>query len=547
MIDGMLPIDSEVVNDSALVIDANPSSRSVALQNLRSFGFKNVRQCSRALEARNILEHKRFNLVICDAHFDTEEASGIDLLEELRREQMLPYSTVFVMVASEATYADVSEAAESALDGFIIKPYSANALSERITEARQRKRYLRDIFELMERRDFEGAADLCVQRFAAKEMYWLYAARIGAELLMKLQRPKEAQVLFEAVAAAKALPWAKLGVARAQLATGDIAQARRSVEMLLDEQPGNADAHDILGHIQIEQGQVEQATASFERTSQLTPDCILRLQHTGTLNFYAGDAQRALDCLQRATVIGKKSRLLDFLSYLLVGFIHFDRSDTPELEKVRDNLAKCAANHPMSARLRRFRDIAGVLYSMRQGQTSRALNDIREMSGEVMQPSFDMESAINLVSLLYRAHARGGLALADYESMVRTIARRFVTTRASTELLLGAAGRRPNVADLLKQAQGELSKISQRAVDLSLDGKAEQGIEILLNFGSVTFNAKAIELAGQLLNRYRRNMESGDRLADEFGVLNRRYCSPVTHIAGVRRSGRSAGGLVLRT
>ena len=42
--------------------------------------------------------------------------TGQDLLDELRREQLLPFSTVFVMVTGEATYAKVTEAAESALD-----------------------------------------------------------------------------------------------------------------------------------------------------------------------------------------------------------------------------------------------------------------------------------------------------------------------------------------------------------------------------------------------------------------------------------------------
>jgi hypothetical protein len=52
-------------------------------------------------------------------HLRPEAASGLQLLEELRRENMLPYSTVFAMPASEVIYAQEAAAAEPALDGSI--------------------------------------------------------------------------------------------------------------------------------------------------------------------------------------------------------------------------------------------------------------------------------------------------------------------------------------------------------------------------------------------------------------------------------------------
>jgi len=33
----------------------------------------------------------------------------------------------------------------------------------------------------------------------------------------------------------------------------------------------------------------------------------------------------------------------------------------------------------------------------------------------------------------------------------------------------------------------------------------------------------------------------------EAQALQIRYCQPITHIAGIRRTGRSPGGLILRT
>ena len=235
----MQQLDRDVNKAHALIIDGNPTSRSVLFQHLRDFGFGTIKTAGRLIDARDQLERRRFDVVICDYHFENSNESGQDLLEELRREHMLPYSTVFVMVTGEATYQKVAEAAEAALDSYLIKPFSANTLFERLKEARQRKRVLKDIFDSMDAKQYELAAQLCLNRFEQRQLYWLYAARIGAEILMMLKRNDEAKVLFDAVIEAKAVPWARLGVARVQLAQGEVAAARRTLESLLGDLPGD--------------------------------------------------------------------------------------------------------------------------------------------------------------------------------------------------------------------------------------------------------------------------------------------------------------------
>lgn len=546
MFEGSISLDDEVVHDSALVIDSNATSRGVAVQNLRSFGFGNVRQASRMVDGRNMLEFKPFNLVVCDLHFDNESTSGISLLEELRRENLMPYSTVFVLIASEATYNQVAEAAESALDGYILKPYSANSLGDRVKEARQRKRVLRNIFEALEQRDFELAAQLSLERFESRGLYWLYAARIGAELLLRQKRNEEATRLFEAVVAAKTVPWARLGIARAHFAEGDIGKARRQVEELLAEDPSNADAYDVLGSVQMEMGELAQARSTFETATQLTPDCILRLQHTGTLSFYSADHARAADLLQRAWSIGKRSRLFDFLSMLLLAFIRYETGQLSALELAKENLQKALEAHPQSVRLRRFLKITEVLWDAANGRQQPAFRQVREICSDAMRPAFDLEAAMNVLAMSSRM-VPVGFPIDEFENIVRRIGRRFSVSRAANQVLLSAALRRPDVDGWLAECLAETSRVAQNGVDLALKDSPKRAIEMLLQNGDVTYNSRIIELAGQLLKRHRDKIEDAHRLVDMQGVLARRFCIPSTHIAGIRRSGRSSGGLLLRT
>jgi DNA-binding response OmpR family regulator len=138
---------------SALVVDDNQRP-APSWWGSAHFGVK-VMQAARAVDARRQLEFRSFDFVLCELHFADEASSGQDLLDDLRRNQLLPFSTIFIMITGEATYARVAEAAESALDGYLLKPHKAVHLGERLRQARIRKVSLQGIFSAIEAEDFE--------------------------------------------------------------------------------------------------------------------------------------------------------------------------------------------------------------------------------------------------------------------------------------------------------------------------------------------------------------------------------------------------------
>ncbi|MCK6415457.1 MAG: hypothetical protein L6Q63_07880, partial [Giesbergeria sp.] len=81
----------------ALVVDGNVTSRSLLSAQLRDYGVTKVVQCSRVQDARIRLEHTVFDYVLCDQYFHDTQSTGQTLLDDLRRAQLLPFSTVFFM------------------------------------------------------------------------------------------------------------------------------------------------------------------------------------------------------------------------------------------------------------------------------------------------------------------------------------------------------------------------------------------------------------------------------------------------------------------
>ena len=539
--------DPEIVNCRALVIDANPTARSIQAAQLRDLGVGTIVQCGRVQDARRQLEAREFDIVLCEQDFHGGNYSGQDLLNDLRRAQLLPFSTVFVMVTSEASYAAVAEAAESALDSYLLKPHTAHALAERIQQARQRKKILKDIFIAVEESQFELAAALCVRRFEVKGAYWLYAARIGAELLLRLGKHDQARVLYEAVIATQAMPWARLGVARAQIEAGSGPAGKRTLESLISDQPGFADAYDVMGRVQVDQGHFTEALATYRTATQLTPGSITRLQRQGMLAFYLGEGEEAKKALERATLLGISSKMFDFQTIVLLAVTRFTDRDSKGLQRCLDNMKHALEKAPKSARLQRFCSVVGIFNLMRQRQVAQVVAEVRAMAATIKEPGFDFEAGSNMVAML--AHLTAAeLQLDAAEGWIDTISLRFCTTRSLSELLARAGLAHPPFAARIREQHNAVTALAEQAMSHSLAGEPRAAAKALLAAGARTMNAKLIDMARMVLQRHADKIADAHDLAGMADELKQRYAGgplPTAPLTG--DTGRQSGGVAIRT
>lgn len=514
--------DCRLSGTRALVIDSNPTSRSVLVSQLSDFGLKTIVQISRVRDAMSRLEFAEFEFVLCEHNFHHDAYSGQALLDDLRRAELLPFSTVFIMVTGEASYEKVAEAAESALDGYLLKPYSSGTLYERLSQARHRKVHLRPIFEAIEAGDFERAAQICMQRFKDRELYWLYAARIGAELLLRVGRHSEAQELFEAVIAAKTLPWARLGVARARLESGQNGKAVAILEGLVSEDPAHADAYDVLGRAHFDSGNFTAALETYRVACELTPGSVARLQKHGMMAFYTGDRETAATALHRATVLGLESKMFDLQSLVLLAFIYLQDGDGKSLGRCHDQMERALERQNDSPRVRRLAQVVHTLEMLRQRKVGQALEAVRQQARGIQAPDFDFEAACNLVALL-SALASTSIDLDEAQSWVQTIGLRFCSTRGANELLNQSAAAHPPYMDDLRDTHAQITRQAEQAMSISLGGDPRGAILALITHGTNTLNGKLIDLASLALQRHEARIPDASALREQIETLRTRF------------------------
>ena len=535
--------DSDLRNCKALIIDTNQTSRSILRSMLADLGLQGIIQASKVAEARRALETRTFDVVLCDYHFDDCGMTGSDLLDDLRRAQLLPYSTVFVMVTSEASYVKVAEAAESALDCYLLKPHTANALAQRLHLARHRKVVLGPIFEAIEAEEYEKAAERCLDRFTDRGEYWVYAARIGGELLLRLSRYNEAKALFHAIDATKALPWARLGIARAQLDSGQPQPARRTLESLIADNPSFTDAYDVMGRAQLQAGQFEEALQTYKQAADATPASIARLQKVGMLAFYLGHNEEATRTLERATSLGVSSKMFDYQSLVMLAQIRFDEKDYKGVQRCQGNMAHACEKLPASTRLRRMHNLILVLGLMLQRQTSEVVRLVKNMVQEAREPDFDFEAAGNLLSLLLRLRTNE-LQLPEADDWVEKVAMRFCTSKASTDMLAMTVRQHEPYVQIVQQAYKTVLEMAEKALWHVRSGTPTAALKALIVHGSQTSNAKLLDLADMLLNRHRNDIDDAEGLGSMLQDMRSKFCRFSTQVQ--LGAGREAGGLKLR-
>ncbi len=525
----MKPLDAEIGCATALVVDGNPASRSILTNMLRDFGVRQVVQTSRAADARKALEYRHFDIVVCEYHFEGQAMTGQDLIDDLRLAQILPLSTVVVMISSEAGYERVAEAAEAALDAYLIKPHTEEALRERLVQARHRKRVLRDVIQKIEARDYIAAAELCQARFETRSACWIQAARIGAELWLKLGKPHSSQKLFEAILATGALPWARLGIARSEYQAGGVQKARRTLESLLNDQPHYADAYDVMGRVLLESGEPDAALAALRRGCDLAPGCVARVQKLGVLAFYHGTPHEAGVAPQRAVILGLNSKVFDLQGLVLLALLKFDAGDLRGVTQCLSSIKASREGQPKSARLRRFEEVIQIVRALLERQIAEAVMRTQGLLQELRAPDFEFEAASNLLAVLARL-LRREVKFPELSEHLQTLAARFAISRASCELLSRAAHGRPDFDALIRECYASTCARAEEAISHTLSGRPDEAVALLMDAAERTLNAKLMDLAQHTLERHWSAIADREALKARVDALDKQYRSYGTQI-----------------
>jgi two-component system chemotaxis response regulator CheY len=112
-----------------LIVDDFSTMRRIIKNLLRDLGYTNTSEADDGKTALPMLQSGNFDFLITD--WNMPGMTGIDLLKHVRADDKLKKLPV-LMVTAEAKRDQIVEAAHAGVNGYVVKPFTAAALQEKI-------------------------------------------------------------------------------------------------------------------------------------------------------------------------------------------------------------------------------------------------------------------------------------------------------------------------------------------------------------------------------------------------------------------------------
>ncbi len=118
-----------------LIVDDFSTMRRIIKNLLRDLGFNNTLEADDGLTALPILQAGGIDFLVTD--WNMPGMQGIDLLKTVRADEKLSTLPV-LMVTAETKREQIIEAAQAGVNGYIVKPFTAATLKEKIEKIFER-------------------------------------------------------------------------------------------------------------------------------------------------------------------------------------------------------------------------------------------------------------------------------------------------------------------------------------------------------------------------------------------------------------------------
>ena len=509
---------------SGLLIDDIPEMRSALRIQLADAGLEKCDMARTIKEAIERISTNRYDLIVSDYNLG-QGADGQQLLELVRRKQVLPMTTAFMMITGETGYEQVSTAAEYSPDDYLIKPFTAETLRSRLERVLERKAALKPLFQqLGAKGDKNLALEACATLITTQPRYLTDILRIRGQLLMDLGQTEQALALYDMVLSQRATPWAEVGKASALAAQGNSDKAQGQLQHALETYPNYLAAYDTLAQL-VEKTDKVAAQAIVEQALKVAPST-QRQRRLGGLAMENKDFARAEIAFKRAVEKDRTGFFKEHGDYAGLAKSCSEQGKFAEAMTAIKGMGQHFANSPeLSARQAAVE--SQVL--AKAGKTTEAKAALERALAVHGQSPLDPEAALEIASACF---ANGDSARA--KNIIQAVAEDHQENGgilAAAHAVFHAAGLGDEGTAFLETTRKNMIRLNNEAVGLARSGELEQAITMLQAAADrLTNNAQvAINAALAILMDIQRNGMKRDRLNKAHAYLLQAHRANPTH------------------
>ncbi len=460
---------------SILVVDDFPGMRSMLRGMLSAYGADDITDTSNGEEAIKRMRDKSFDIVLCDYNLG-EGKDGQQVLEEAKEDDLLPYSSIFIMTTAENSMEMVMGAAEYQPDDYLSKPFTKQVLQTRLKRLLARKSSLRKIASAMQRRDYNHALSLCEKQLALQPGNRFELLKLKGELSIKAQRFDAAAAAFAEVMAERELPWAKLGYGETLYHRQRYEEAKTTFKELIKSNPNYVFAHDWLARTHEKLDELKLAQEVLTEATEKSPKAVLRQRALAEISQKNEDLDTAEEAYRRVMRLGKNSCYKSPTDYASLSRVYLQKGDNLEAMKTLASMKKEFRCGRSGDRLHAI--ILEIMLYKDMGRDDEARKGI----GEAMKLFRDNPAGLNTPLAMDLASACYALGKKEEgDEIVRHIVRNNHEDQDildQVQTMMEGCGIGDSAADLIADTRDEVIALNNRGVELATSGALQDSIKL---------------------------------------------------------------------
>ena len=458
-----------------LVVDDFPGMRSMMRGMLSAYGADDITDTSNGEEAIKRMRDKSFDIVLCDYNLG-EGQDGQQVLEEAKEDDLLPYSSIFIMTTAENSMEMVMGAAEYQPDDYLSKPFTKQVLQTRLKRLLARKSSLRKIASAMQRKDYSHALSLCEKQLALQPGNRFELLKLKGELSIKAQRYDAAAAAFAEVMAERELPWAKLGYGETLYHRERYEEAKTTFKELIRSHPNYVFAHDWLARVYEKLDQLDMAQEVLTEATEKSPKAVLRQRALAEISRQNEDLDTAEEAYRRVMRLGKNSCYKSPADYASLSRVYLQKGNNVEAVKTLASMKKEFRRGKSANRLH-----ALILEITLYREMARE-DEARKGIAEAMKLFRDNPAGLTTPLAMELANACYGLGLKEEgDEIVRHIVRNNHEDQDildGVQAMMEGCGIGDAAADLIAATRDEVIALNNRGVELATNGALQDSIKL---------------------------------------------------------------------
>jgi CheY-like chemotaxis protein/Flp pilus assembly protein TadD len=455
----------EYQDKTALVIDDYPNMRSAFRTALAAFSLTKVDMAATAAEASSRAKNCHYDIIICDYNLG-DNRDGQQLLEEMRHQGLIGLETAFLMVTAESLYERVVAAAELAPDDYLIKPFNADIMRSRLDSILAKKEVFAPVYIGFGRGDLEAALAGCDTLMQNQPKYRVDAMRFKGEVLIAMGRFDEASVLYDEIVRLRAVPWARLGLARTLHLRNKSAEAEALLTDLVDQHPELVPAYDLLADTQVAQDKLLDAQYTLQRGVTTSAKSTLRQRRLGEVAYLNGDLKTATTAFDATVQKGKYSVFQAANDFANLSRVYLDQGDIAGATRVlQDNRKRLQENDDGKL-------VSAVMMGLVHSRTGNVAEAERQMKEAVRLRDNGTSAKPELLLDMAEGCLKAGLA-EEAAALVGEVARNAHDSEAlldKAKRIYAEVGQEESAHDVIKAATEHVVRLSKEGALLAQRG-----------------------------------------------------------------------------